>query len=228
MTQDSKTKLTPKLRFPEFRDAPGWVQAQIGDLAISESSTLALNKLSLTPSGYPVYGAAGCIGFINTFAQSEDYIAIVKDGSGVGRLYLIKGQSSILGTLAYLMLKTDSESLLAWLFYYLNSLDFRKFIKGSGIPHIYFSDYASQVAGIPSTAEQQKIADCLTSVDELISAQTRKVDALKTHKKGLMQQLFLAKMKPNPASAFRSFGMRGKERGLVISLKFYEVVLRDL
>lgn len=38
--------------------------------------------------------------------------------------------------------------------------------------------------------EQQKIADCLTSVDELISNQTQKLDALKTHKKGLMQQLF--------------------------------------
>lgn len=38
-------------------------------------------------------------------------------------------------------------------------------------------------------AEQQKIAECLSSVDELISAQARKVDALKTHKKGLMQQL---------------------------------------
>ncbi|MCK9293475.1 MAG: hypothetical protein M0P70_00195 [Desulfobulbaceae bacterium] len=39
-------------------------------------------------------------------------------------------------------------------------------------------------------AEQQRIADCLTSLDDLIAAQTHKLDALKTHKKGLMQQLF--------------------------------------
>ena len=38
--------------------------------------------------------------------------------------------------------------------------------------------------------EQQKIADCLSSLDDLITAQTQKIDALKTHKKGLMQQLF--------------------------------------
>ncbi|MDR2364307.1 MAG: restriction endonuclease subunit S, partial [Zoogloeaceae bacterium] len=38
--------------------------------------------------------------------------------------------------------------------------------------------------------EQQKIADCLSSLDELIAAETQKLDALKTHKKGLMQQLF--------------------------------------
>jgi hypothetical protein len=38
--------------------------------------------------------------------------------------------------------------------------------------------------------EQQRIADCLTSLDDLIAAETRKLDTLKTHKKGLMQQLF--------------------------------------
>ena len=42
----------------------------------------------------------------------------------------------------------------------------------------------------PSKAEQQKIADCLSSLDEVIAAQGRKVEALKTHKKGLMQQFF--------------------------------------
>ena len=38
--------------------------------------------------------------------------------------------------------------------------------------------------------EQQRIADCLSSLDELIAAQTQKIDLLKEHKKGLMQQLF--------------------------------------
>src|SRR6185312_3339772 len=42
----------------------------------------------------------------------------------------------------------------------------------------------------PKTPEQRKIADCLTSLDEVIAAQGRKVDALKTDKRGLQQQLF--------------------------------------
>jgi type I restriction enzyme S subunit len=43
---------------------------------------------------------------------------------------------------------------------------------------------------IPSLPEQQKIADCLSSLDNLITAQVQKIEALKQHKKGLMQQLF--------------------------------------
>jgi type I restriction enzyme S subunit len=38
--------------------------------------------------------------------------------------------------------------------------------------------------------EQKRIADCLTSLDDLITAATQELDTLKTHKKGLMQQLF--------------------------------------
>lgn len=43
---------------------------------------------------------------------------------------------------------------------------------------------------IPSIQEQQKIADCLTSINEAIAAQSQAIDLLKLHKKGLMQQLF--------------------------------------
>ena len=43
---------------------------------------------------------------------------------------------------------------------------------------------------LPSKAEQQKIADCLSSLDDLIAAQSQKLEALKAHKKELMQQLF--------------------------------------
>jgi type I restriction enzyme S subunit len=41
-------------------------------------------------------------------------------------------------------------------------------------------------------SEQQRIASCLSSLDTLITAETQKLEALKTHKKGLMQQLFPA------------------------------------
>ena len=55
---------------------------------------------------------------------------------------------------------------------------------------ISYKQFSELELPIPPRDEQQKIADCLSSLDDLITAQTQKIDALKTHKKGLMQQLF--------------------------------------
>jgi len=62
----------------------------------------------------------------------------------------------------------------------------------------------------PAIAEQKKIADCLSSLDELIAAQARKVDALKTHKKGLMQQLFPREGETQPRLRFPEFQNAGE------------------
>jgi type I restriction enzyme S subunit len=59
-------------------------------------------------------------------------------------------------------------------------------------------------------AEQQKIVDCLSSVDELIAAQARKLDALKTHIKGQMQQLFPRGSEPQPRLRFPEFQNAGE------------------
>jgi type I restriction enzyme S subunit len=61
----------------------------------------------------------------------------------------------------------------------------------------------------PSPAEQQKIAECLSSVDAQMVAQARKVDALKTHKKGLMQQLFPREGEIQPRLRFPEFQNAG-------------------
>jgi type I restriction enzyme S subunit len=58
--------------------------------------------------------------------------------------------------------------------------------------HVKKSDLAKVELLLPSLPEQQHIAECLRSLDTQISAETQKLDALKTHKKGLMQQLFPA------------------------------------
>ena len=55
---------------------------------------------------------------------------------------------------------------------------------------LYFDDFARMKFRCPSAKEQQRIASCLTSLDALITTETQKLEALKTHKKGLMQQLF--------------------------------------
>jgi type I restriction enzyme S subunit len=63
--------------------------------------------------------------------------------------------------------------------------------KDGNTPYIVLSTLTEMRLVIPQTAaEQKRIADCLSSLDALIAAEAEKLDALKTHKKGLMQQLF--------------------------------------
>ena len=63
--------------------------------------------------------------------------------------------------------------------------------KDGNTPYIVLSTITEMPLLIPKNdEEQQKIADCLASLDDLITAQTQKLDAIKAHKKGMMQQLF--------------------------------------
>ena len=82
--------------------------------------------------------------------------------------------------------------------------------KGVKMPRGDVSSMKKYPAFYPTHPEQQKIADCLSSVDELIAAQVRKVNALKTHKKGLMQQIFPRKGETQPRMRFPGFQNGGE------------------
>jgi len=77
--------------------------------------------------------------------------------------------------------------------------------KGGTRTRLYFSTLCAWKPRLPSIQEQQKIAECLSSIDELIAAETRKLTALKTYKKGLMQQLFPAEGKAVPQLRIPAF-----------------------
>ena len=186
-----KEETVPKYRFKEFKNGGVWVLMQISDIFVAQSSSLALNKLELKKNGYAVYGADSIVGYIDNFQHKDQYISIVKDGSGVGRLNLCKSETSTLGTLTTLKSKDEKKYRIVWIYYLLNTIDFSAYVKGSGIPHIYFSDYKSKNIRVPKIAdEQQKIAACLSSLDDLINAQNKKLASLQLHKKGLLQGLF--------------------------------------
>jgi type I restriction enzyme S subunit len=98
-----------------------------------------------------------------------------------------------------------------FVYYLYGSIGMSRFSSGSGVPTLNRNDVHAFNAPIPnSTDEQQKIAECLSSVDELIAAQARKVDALKTHKKGLMQQLFPREGETQPRLRFPEFQNAGE------------------
>ena len=136
--------VVPALRFPEFRECESWDKKNIDSILDCDSSQLVLSKLNFVNDGYPVYGADGIIGYIPNYNKDQVYISIVKDGSGVGRLNICSAYSSLLGTLNYLVSKNEQKYKIRWIYYLLQTIDFSNYIKGSGIPHIYFNDYKKQ------------------------------------------------------------------------------------
>ena len=96
---------------------------------------------------------------------------------------------------------------------YRRSNHWHDFVTESGIGsvrvRIYYNDIARLKLKLPKLAEQQKIAACLVSLDELIAAQARELDALKTYKKGLMQQLFPREGETKPRLRFPEFQASG-------------------
>lgn len=143
----------------------GWQEKTLGEILDKGSSNLSANKLTDCVGIYPVYGAAGLIAKVNFYQQDKEYLAIIKDGAGVGRVYHYQPKTSVLGTLQYLYPKSNTNIRFAY--YYLQSIDFAKYYQGAAIPHIYYRDYKSEKLVLPPLPEQERI---VTKLDEAFEA----------------------------------------------------------
>lgn len=130
------------------------------------SSNLSINKLKDDEGDYPFYSAKGFVKNISFYHQEKDYLAIIKDGAGVGRVSFHPAKSSVVGTLQYLLPKEGFD--LRFLYYYLLSVDFSKYFTGSTIPHIYFKDYKSEPFPVLPIEEQKEIVEILDQAFESI------------------------------------------------------------
>ncbi len=203
MKNNPKKSLQPKMRFPEFRDVGDWEEKRLGDVANKTASKITLNGLENNIGIYPVYGASGIIAKIAEYSCDDEHVGIIKDGSGVGRVILCPPKSSIIGTLD--SIKANKENFTKFIYYWLTQAPLHLYVIGGAIPHIYFKDYSKIRFERPSIKEQQKIADCLSSLDELIEAEDQKLETLSTYKKGLMQQLFPQAGETTPQLRFPEF-----------------------
>jgi type I restriction enzyme S subunit len=176
----------------------------IGEIAYSESSNVSQQSLTIMPEGnFPVFGAEGIIKKIQQFEQKDPYIGIIKDGAGVGRSYLLPGESTIIGTLNYIKPKKGID--LNYLYQAFKSLNFTKYIVGSGIPHIYFKDYKVLEIPLPEYETQKKLGSFLSAIDRLIEKQKEKVNRIKYLKKGYLQKMFPADGEEEPELRFLMF-----------------------
>lgn len=236
MTPKAQRTLTPKLRFPEFRDAGEWGTKELSELAVIINEKAGCNKYTLMS----ISSGIGLVTQLEKFGreiageQYKNYIVIRKNDFAYnksatrdyseGFIAIYSGETpAAVPNSIFTCFRVDEckvlPEYLSYLFFCnLHGRWLKKFItvgaRAHGSLNIYNDDLLTLPVPLPigqsSLTEQQKIADCLCSIDELINWQARKIDALKAHKKGLMQQLFPAEGEPLPKLRFPEFRDAGE------------------
>lgn len=182
-----------KLRFKDEsgNEYPEWEEKKLFDVVKYLSSKRSSNYYSedIIHGQYPVYDAVQEISRDTNFDIEESYISILKDGAGVGRLNLRPGKSSVIGTMGYLLPQNID---IKFLFYYLKTMNFNRFVIGSTIPHLYFKDYSKETILIPiDKSEQIKIGSFFIKLDSIINNKAKKIKVLKQRKQGFLQKMFV-------------------------------------
>lgn len=188
-------KFVPELRFPEFRDSKNWKATKISDIfLLTRGNVLSVSAVKNAPTQeykYPVYSSQtlnnGLMGYYNKKLY-KDAITWTTDGANAGTVRLRLGYfycTNVCGVLlndSGYANKCISEII---------GLRTKEYVSHVGNPKLMNKVMGEIPITIPPTlSEQQKIADCLSSIDELISLYENKVTVLEQHKKGLMQRLF--------------------------------------
>ena len=161
---------------------------RLSECLLCTSSTLQESDVAEV-GAYPVYGANGIVGYLETYNTTSEAIYIIKDGSGVGAVSCVKGKCSATGTLN--ILQTKEGFSLRYLYFILKVFSFEPYKTGMAIPHIYFKDYGKAKIYCPSNQLQCKYADLLSKIEQKATAEQKILDNLCTQKQYLLCQLFI-------------------------------------
>lgn len=190
--RDAETQ--PRWRFPEFRADNAWSVRKLGDIAENlDNKRVPITSSDRQAGSIPYYGASGIVDFVKDFIFDEDLLCVSEDGANlVARTYPIafpiSGKTWV-NNHAH-VLKFEQACTQKFVEIYLNSIKLDDFITGMAQPKLNKAMLDSIPVPHPGIPEQERIADCLTSLDNLIAAASQELETLKTHKKGLMLQLF--------------------------------------
>ena len=215
----------PKLRFPEFVDTEGWESKRLGSVG-ELTRGLTYSSADVVSAGLLVLRSTNIQD--GSLVLDKDLVFVDKPIPRALRLQagdivicMSNGSKTLVGKSGEYFGEHEGDITVgAFCSFFRPRLPFAKFafhlgsyqayianlIAGGSINNLtnfVLEEFIFQVPRL--AAEQQKIADCLSSLDELIAAQARKVDALKTHKKGLMQQLFPREGEARPRLRFPEF-----------------------
>ena len=229
MAKQGEKTMTPRLRFPEFRAQRAWEIKELSQLlTISNGLSLPQNNsgsgLKVTRIETIADGTIDIdrVGYVDTLKKDiEDYRLNVGDVlfsninsvAHIGKSVLIEADQDLYHGMNLLRLRIDTKpNSPSFIYFSINTPSVRESFREKANKAVNQASINQTELGrtfilAPSRLEQQKIADCLTSLDEVIAAQGRKVEALKAHKRGLMQQLFPreGETRPRPRLRFPEF-----------------------
>jgi type I restriction enzyme, S subunit len=193
----------PRLRFPEFRDKEAWEEKSIGEVFQFKQGVQVPvgNQYAKKDSDMVRF-----IRIVDLTQESEPLRYIVNPGDehiiksnelfmiryGTPGIVAIGYEGVIANNLFRIIWKGKKEFIPKFWFYIFKNLEeyISNLSASSSMPAISFSTLSTLSVIFPTIPEQQMIADCLTALDERIAAQAAKIETLKQHKRGLMQQLF--------------------------------------
>jgi type I restriction enzyme S subunit len=239
-----KSMLVPRLRFPEFRDAGEWNHAPLGRL-FSERQEAGFTNL-------PLLSLMDKEGIVpqeetnrknNSSADKSKYLRVVPGDIAYNTMRMWEGRSAYVGiegliSPAYTVcIPAEGINSIFFSYHFKTEVlirQFRRYSQGlvKDTLNLKYEAFSRIETSYPEDEqEQQKIADCLSSLDELIAAETEKLDALKTHKKGLMQQLFPREGETVPRLRFPEFREAGeweeKRLGEVGNVRMCKRILKE-
>jgi len=229
MNENNENKLVPRLRFPEFRNEEGWEMKKVGEVIeeskVPSTSNNPHNRITvrLNQKGVEKREVRG------TEADNATYFFIRRKGQFIyGKQNLHKGAFGLIPD--ELDGFESSQDIPAFDFkngyypqyfvYYLGQEnvypDLEKISTGTGSKRIHPRDLFQVKFPFPKTEEQQKIAACLSSLDEVIAGESQKLEVLKEHKKGLLQNLFPQQGETVPKLRFKEFEDSGEWKVMTI------------
>jgi type I restriction enzyme S subunit len=223
MSKNNENKLVPKLRFPEFVMDTEWKTKNLGELcqywngASHESGVcddgnyflISLNSIDIEGN---LKSEIKKISYTDDSLQTNDLVMVLSDvahGNFLGLTDIIPSNKYVLNQrMAGLRIKDLDEVNPQFIRYFINKS--QKYFKSKGQGSSQLNLSKSAVTDFPvlkpsRLKEQQKIAACLTSLDKVITAESQKLDILKDHKKGILQNLLPQAGETIPKFRFKEF-----------------------
>ena len=222
-------KRTPERRFKEFRDSEEWEEKKLGEIGnIIQGVGFPMQYQGRSSGEYPFCKvsdiSAACEKNSGYLSQASNYIntkdvlllkaKVLPKGSTIfakigeavrlNRRAILEVDAIVDNNCCCIKLNSDNNCDL-YLFFYMQTIDFNLYALSGTIPSINKSTIQNINIPLPSLPEQQKIADCLLSLDELIGLEKEKLEKLKEYKKGLLQNLFPKENQKVPDLRFKEF-----------------------